>query len=95
MDRGIITHPGVVRWLRETAESAHIPVQYTARNTGSTDASAIYTTRAGIPSGPISVPCRYIHGPAAILNLNDLANAVQLVGAALHRFDSGYLAREA
>jgi len=41
------------------------------------------------------VPCRYIHSPASILNLNDLANTVKLLGAALKRIDRSYLMRDA
>jgi tetrahedral aminopeptidase len=94
MDRSVIVHPGIVRWLRETAEAEGIAIQYKTPGLGGTDAGAIHATRAGVPSGVVAVPCRYIHGPAAILNLNDLAATVGLVGAALKRIDGSYLQRE-
>jgi endoglucanase len=33
----------------------------------------------GIPAGVISVPCRYIHSPLAILNIDDYNNTYSLV----------------
>ncbi len=93
MDRSMVSHPGMLRLLRETAEAEGIRVQYKAPGLGGTDSGAIHLTRAGVPAITVAVPCRYIHGPAAILNLNDLADMVKLVAAALRRIDAGYLAR--
>ncbi len=95
MDRSVVAHPGIVRWLRETAAAEDIPMQYKTPGLGGTDAGAIHMARAGVPAGVVAVPCRYIHGPAAILNLNDLAAAVQLVEAALGRLERSHVTREA
>jgi tetrahedral aminopeptidase len=95
MDRSLVVHPGVLRRIRETAEAEGIAIQYKAPGMGGTDAGAIHTARAGVPSGVIAAPCRYIHGPAAILNLNDLANMARLVSGVLRRFEPGYLVRGA
>ena len=46
---------------------------------GGTDAGAIHLTKSGVPSGVVSVPCRYIHGPVSILDLRDLENTIKLV----------------
>ncbi|MGQ9490866.1 MAG: M42 family metallopeptidase [Anaerolineae bacterium] len=93
MDRSMVSHPGLLRLLRETAEAEGIRVQYKAPGLGGTDSGAIHLTRAGVPAITVAVPCRYIHGPAAILNLNDLANTVKLVAAALRRIAPAHLAR--
>ncbi len=63
------------------------------RMLGSTDSGAIHLTRAGVPAITASIPCRYIHSPAAILNLNDLENTVRLVGSALRRIERRHLTR--
>lgn len=94
MDRSIISHPGLLRLLRDTAEAEGIPVQYKAPGLGGTDSGAIHLTRAGVPAIAVAAPCRYIHGPAAIMNLNDLANMVKLLAAVLRRIEGGHLVRD-
>jgi len=39
------------------------------------------------------VPCRYIHGPVAVLDKQDLAATARLVEAALRRITPAVLAR--
>jgi endoglucanase len=93
MDRSLVVHPGMVRLLQEAAEAEGIPIQYKTPGLGGTDSGAIHLTRAGVPSAVVAVPCRYIHGPASILNLNDLENTVRLVSATLSRIERSYLTR--
>lgn len=93
MDRSLIAHPGLLRLLRETAQAEGIGVQYKAPGLGGTDSGAIHLIRAGIPAIAVAVPCRYIHGPAAIMNLNDLAQTVKLVDAVLRRIEAADLVR--
>ncbi len=81
--RGVITHPRVLEWLRETAKARGIPYQMDVTESGTTDASAISLTREGIPSGVISVATRYIHTPVELLSLKDLAQAAELVVEAI------------
>jgi endoglucanase len=52
---------------------------------GGTDAAAIQRSRAGVAAITISVPARYIHSAAAILDLNDFDAAVRLTREALLR----------
>ena len=94
MDRALVSHPGLLRLLQDTAEAEGIRIQYKAPMLGSTDSGAIHLTRAGVPAITASIPCRYIHSPAAILNLNDLADTVRLVGAALRRIERRHLMRD-
>jgi endoglucanase len=81
--RGVISHPRVLEWLRETAKAKNIPYQMDVTESGTTDASAISLTREGIPSGVISVATRYIHTPVEVLSLKDLAQTVDLVVEAI------------
>ncbi len=78
-DRSIISHPTVVKGLISVAEERGIPYQFKRVFVGGTDAGVIHLTRAGIPSAVISIPSRYIHSPAAILDLNDFKHAIDLV----------------
>jgi endoglucanase len=93
MDRRHVSHPGLLQLLRETAEAEAMRIQYKAPGIGGTDAGAIHLAHAGVPAVTVAIPCRYIHGPAAILNVNDLTATVSLVGAALRRIQPGHLTR--
>lgn len=85
--RGIIVPEKVLKWLKEAAESNNIPYQLDVGMGGTTDASAIYLTREGIPSGVISPPSRYIHTPVSVLSMEDLENCVKLVARAVEIAD--------
>ncbi|MCD5417109.1 M42 family metallopeptidase [Candidatus Bipolaricaulota bacterium] len=78
-DRSIIVNPRMVKALERVAEEAMIPYQYKLPTYGGTDAGAIHLTKAGVISGVVSVPCRYIHSPISILRLNDLEHTIHFV----------------
>jgi endoglucanase len=84
-DYGLITHPKVLRLLVDAAEENKIPYQLETGLPGSTDAARISLTREGVPSGVISIPTRYIHGPASLLSLEDTENTVKLTVAAISK----------
>ena len=84
MDRSFIADRRLVQLLIDTAEQEGVPYQFKQPGVGGTDAGAIHLTKTGVPSVAVSVPCRYIHGPAGILSLNDFDNLVTLMKAALH-----------
>jgi endoglucanase len=81
-DGGLIAHPKVLRLLVDSAKENKIPYQLETGR-GATDAAKIALSREGVPSGVISVPARYIHSPAGILDLVDAENAVELAVAAV------------
>jgi putative aminopeptidase FrvX len=83
--RGIITPPSVLKWLKETAAQHHIEYQLSVADGGNTDASIIHLTKAGIPTGIVGVPTRYIHSPVELLSLRDLDKCAELVARALER----------
>jgi len=78
-DAGMLSDQRVVRWMSATAEAAKIPYQLEILEGGSTDARAIQLTRAGVPVGCVSIPCRYIHSPSEMVDFNDVQNAVALL----------------
>jgi len=84
-DAGIITHPKIMRWILDTAEEAKLPLQLESGLLGTTDAARINLTRQGIPAGTLSIPTRYIHSPAGILNLTDLENTAKLAALAIQK----------
>jgi endoglucanase len=82
-DSGMIADPRVVRWMADTAERVGIPYQLEILEGGSTDARAMQLTRAGVPAGCLSIPCRYIHTPSEMVDFEDVQNAVSLLKALL------------
>lgn len=82
-DSGMIADPRVVQWMIQAAEKNKIPYQREVLLGGSTDARAIQLTRAGVPSGCISIPVRYVHSPSEMVDYSDVQNAVKLLSAVL------------
>ncbi len=79
MDRGFLSHPGVKQWMIDGAERLGIPYQREVLQLGSTDARAIQMSRAGVPTGALSLPARYIHSPSEMVDLRDLQGASNLL----------------
>jgi len=46
---------------------------------GTTDATSIYLTKSGIPTGVISVATRYIHSPVEVLSISDVERSAELM----------------
>jgi endoglucanase len=82
-DGGMLTHVGVKEWLLATARNTGIPFQREVLVAGTTDASAIQTTRAGVPAGCVSIPTRYVHMPSEMVDYHDVQGAVKLLVGAL------------
>lgn len=78
-DRSVICHPEVRDRMIETAEQNKIPYQLEVLERGGTDAGAIHLSREGVPTGAISIPCRYVHAPSEMVDAGDVAHAVTLV----------------
>jgi len=74
--------PIVYEGLIDAAEEGDIAytLEADSRST-STDADAIQFTRAGIATGLVSVPNRYMHSPNEIVALEDLENCAKLIAA--------------
>jgi putative aminopeptidase FrvX len=86
--RGTILHPRIFELLYETAEQEEIPftVESLGRGTG-TDADAIHISRSGVPTGLVSVPCRYMHSPVEMVSLDDVDAAARLIAAFAQRLE--------
>jgi tetrahedral aminopeptidase len=82
-DIGAISDPRVVQWMIHAAEKNKIPYQREVLLIGGTDAKAIQSVRAGVPSGCISVPVRYVHSPSEMVDYADVQNTVRLLTAVL------------
>ena len=65
--------------VEEAAKAGNIPVQKDIMRAGGTDAGAIHTTRLGVLTGGVSIPCRYIHTPVEMADLNDTKHCADLL----------------
>jgi len=86
--RGPNINPKIFDLLVKTAEKEKIPYQTEGlpRGTG-TDANVIQLTKAGVATGLIGIPNRYMHTPVELVNLKDLENASKLIAAFILRLD--------
>jgi endoglucanase len=84
--RGANINPVVFDLLVKTAKEVQIPYQIQATPGGTgTDANVIQLNRAGVATGLIGVPLRYMHTPNEIMNLDDIENAVRLTAGFCER----------
>jgi len=78
-DGGMLADRRVVDWMVRGAEKLSLPYQLEVLEGGTTDARAMQISRAGIPAGCVSIPCRYVHSPSEMVDYNDVQNAVRLL----------------
>jgi putative aminopeptidase FrvX len=88
--RGTTLHPAIFEGLYAAAEEGEIPftVESIGRTTG-TDADAIHANRAGIPTGLVSVPLRYMHSPVELIAWDDADAAAKLIAAFAMKLEPG------
>jgi endoglucanase len=88
--RGTTLHPKVTELLYDTAENEQLPhtLESLGRATG-TDADAVHVSRAGVPTGIVSVPLRYMHSPVELVSLADVQVAAELIAAFAKRLEPG------
>jgi putative aminopeptidase FrvX len=92
LGRGTPLSPRIFDLLWETAEEAKIEcsVEVVTGRTH-TDADAYHLSRAGIPTGLVSIPTRYLHTPTEVLSLDDVENAITLLVAFAQKLGSASL----
>jgi putative aminopeptidase FrvX len=90
VQRGPSIHPDVFELLHDTAEAEGIPFAVeVSRGSTWTDADALYLSRAGVATGLVSVPLRYMHSPIETIDLDDIEQAVRLIVAFALRLEPG------
>ncbi len=90
IDRTSIASKSMLKGLMKAASKNGIPYQFKRSTMGGNDAGRIHLSRTGVPTASVSVPCRYIHSPTSIMNLDDFDNAVRLVTAFLESVEEGF-----
>ena len=79
MDRSVICDASVRDRLIQTAQKNNVPHTLEIMTDGGTDAGAIHLTRAGIKTGGISVPTRYIHSVSETASISDIESCARLI----------------
>ncbi len=78
-DGMLIASPKVIQAMTDAAEKAAIPYQMEVLRFAGTDAGAIQFARSGVPSGCLSIACRYVHSPSEMVDWNDTLNSIRLL----------------
>jgi endoglucanase len=88
--RGPNINPVIFDRIVACAEKNKIPYQLEAdpRPTG-TDARALQVAQAGIATGLLSIPLRYMHTPSEMVDLEDIEHTVQLLVAVAKSLKKG------
>jgi tetrahedral aminopeptidase len=89
-DTSFIADPRLAALFTTAAREKGIPHQFKQPNIGGTDAGAIHLVRDGIPSLTVAVPARYIHSPAAVMDLDDFESTAALAREALQRLPRAF-----
>jgi endoglucanase len=80
--RGPNMNPHVVDRLVAAGKARDIPIQLAASGRATpTDANVLQTTRAGVATGLVSVPNRYMHSAVETISLADADRAADLLAA--------------
>lgn len=83
-DMSLITHPRLRQRLVDVADEHNIPYQMEVLSFGGTDAGAIHLTKSGVPSAVLSIPTRYVHTPAEMVDIDDTVATAHLLTAFLY-----------
>lgn len=84
MDGATLYDKGYYDLAIKVAEQNKIPCQSKAAITGGNNAGSINSSRGGVRTVALSVPCRYIHSPSCVASAEDV-NSVYLLAKAMIR----------
>jgi tetrahedral aminopeptidase len=79
-----IVPPAIKDWMIARAEADNIPHQLEVLTLGSTDAAQIQLAHSGVPSGCISIPCRFVHTTSETVDLSDVQASIDLLSGLLN-----------
>jgi endoglucanase len=89
---GANLHPGVTKALKDAAAALEMSVSMEPHTSYSgTDADALQTARAGIPTGLVQLPLRYMHTMVETIDLADIERVGRLLAEFIARLDAGFL----
>lgn len=89
---GANVHPEIYRALKDTAKALEMTVTTEPHAFGSgTDAYAMQVTGAGIPTGLVSIPLRYMHTMVETVDMKDVERVGRLLAEFIIGLDDQYM----
>ena len=85
MDRRTIYDKEMYRLAFDTAAELGLPCQTKTAVAGGNDAGAIHISGKGVRTLAVSLPCRYLHSPACVIESADLDSTYRLVRELVRR----------
>ncbi|MDA1043673.1 MAG: M42 family metallopeptidase [Verrucomicrobia bacterium] len=80
LTRGPNINPKLFDLMVKVAKAEKIPIQINAESRGTgTDANVIQLNRAGVVTGLVGIPLRYMHSPCEVVSLKDLEACATLL----------------
>ena len=88
MTIGTIMNPKLEKLIKKVAKEKNIPLQIsTVVYRSYTDADVMYNANLGIPTILLSIPLRYMHSPAELVNMKDVENTAKLIAEIICAID--------
>ncbi len=87
MDRAAISDKEYYDFIMKTAQDNNIKLQIKRTGMGGTDAGAIQRCCTGVKTAVLAVPCRYIHSPVSVMNIEDSESVYKLARAVLKNIE--------
>lgn len=94
MDRRTIYDKEMIALAFDCAEKSNIKAQYKRAVAGGNDAGVIHSSRCGVRTLAVSLPCRYLHSPNCVVNKQDCENMLKLVSELAKNIAGGRLSNK-
>lgn len=94
MDRRTIYDKDMVALAFDCAEKSDIKAQYKRAVAGGNDAGIIHSSKSGVRTLAVSLPCRYLHSPNCVVNKQDCENMIELVSILAKNIAGGKLSNK-
>lgn len=94
MDRRTIYDKEMIALAFDCAEKTNIKAQYKRAVAGGNDAGVIHSSRSGVRTLAVSLPCRYLHSPNCVVNKQDCENMLKLVSELAKNIAGGRLSKK-
>lgn len=91
MDSAQITDKEFYNLIMNVAKEENIKLQIKKTTMGGTDAGTIQRSGNGVKTAVLAVPCRYIHSPVSVMNIEDYESLYKISLAVLKKIDRGGL----
>lgn len=78
MDKSTIYDKGLINHCKKLSENKGIKLQFKRAVVGGNDAGIIHSTRNGVRTIAISIPCRYLHSQMGLISKSDIDDVYNL-----------------